>query len=179
MHLTLKWTYNLQRLNAIKEFSTSFLSLILHTVNLLIRKKILSLTLSKIIAVSRSSTLLRFSIMGRSECPTKEGYLGVGLPASRKVWTFPLCWISPHQNTESLWPLITDHILALAAFRKILSKYFCKKNPPPENLLLQLSKVSFLPPSSSSFHLITLCKIDLWLYLLLLYHFLTLGIDFD
>ena len=39
------------------------------------------------------------------------------------------------------------------------------------NLLLTLSKMSFLPLSNSNFHLITLCKLHLCLQPLLLYHF--------
>ena len=52
--------------------------------------------------------------------------------------------------------------------------------PQPEkflliNFLLQKSKVSFLCSSNSNFHLITLYNLHLWLYPLLLYHFLTSG----
>ena len=108
-------------MNAIKEFATSFVNL--HAVNLLIWKKILSLTLFKIITVNGSSTLLRVFLMGRSGCPTKGGNLG-GLPASQKVWTFPLCWISP--PLKNWVPQITDYILGkkvlVIAFRQILSK---------------------------------------------------------
>ena len=111
------------RLNPIKEFATSFINL--HAVHLLIQKKILSLTLFKIIAVSGLSILLRVFLMGRSGHPTTWGHLG-GLPASQKVWTFPFCWISPPlKNWVSLSP-ITDYILkkkiSLIAFRQILSK---------------------------------------------------------
>ena len=52
--------------------------------------------------------------------------------------------------------------------------------PQPEkflliNFLLQQSKVSFLCPSNSNLNLITSYNLHLWLYPLLLYHFLTSG----
>ena len=63
-------------------------------VNSFIWKKILSLTLFKTITVSRSSILLRVFLQGRPGCPTKKKNWG-NLPASQKVWIFPICWISP------------------------------------------------------------------------------------
>ena len=78
-------------MNAIKEFAISFSSLTLHAVNLLLWKKILSLTLFKIITVSRSSIFLRVFLMGILGCSTKGGNEGVFLQA--QVWTFPFCWI--------------------------------------------------------------------------------------
>ena len=92
----------------------------------MIWKKILSLTLFKIITVSESSTLLRVFLMGRSGCPTKGGNLE-SLPASQKVWTFIFCSISPPlKNWVSLSPDHRLHIrkkVSLRAFRKILSKH--------------------------------------------------------
>ena len=87
-------------MNAIEEFATSFLSLKLHAVNILIWKKIPSLALFKIITASKSSTLLRIVLMRRSGCPTKGGNLG-GLPASQKFWTFPFCWMPPQPKKMS------------------------------------------------------------------------------
>ena len=59
------------------------------------------------------------------DIPLMEGIWG-GFPAKQKVLTFPFCWISPQQKTESPCPLITDHILekmvSLIAFRQTLSK---------------------------------------------------------
>ena len=95
------------------------------TVSLLISKKILSLTLFKIITGSRSSTLLRVFLMGRSGCPTKKKNERWGsLPVSQKVWSFPFCWKSPPaKNWDHLSP---DHRYigkkVLIAFRQILSK---------------------------------------------------------
>ena len=112
-------------MNAIEEFATSLLSLNLHAVITLIWKKILSHTLFKFITISRSSTLLRVFLMGRSGCRTKEGNLA-GLLASQKVWTFPFCWIStPLKNWFPLSPDHTQYIgkkVSLTAFRQILSK---------------------------------------------------------
>ena len=68
------------RLNTIKKWKivSSFSSLILHAVNFLLWKKI--------ITVSRPTTLKVF-LMGRSGCPTRRGkwVRGRGLPASLKV----------------------------------------------------------------------------------------------
>ena len=93
----------------------------------MIWKKILSLTLFKIITVSESSTLLRVFLMGRSGCPTKGENL-VGLPVRQKIWAFILCFISSPLKNEPFCPLITDYILekrvSLIAFRNILSKFF-------------------------------------------------------
>ena len=112
-------------MNAIEEFATSLLSLNLHAVITLIWKKILSHTLFKFITISRSSTLLRVFLMGRSGCPTKGGNLA-RLLASQKVWTFPFCCIStPLKNWVPLSPDHTQYIgkkVSLTAFRQILSK---------------------------------------------------------
>ena len=111
-------------MNAIEEFATSLLSLNLYAVIILIWKKILSLSLLKFITVSRSSTLLRVFLMGRSGCPSKGGNLA-GLLASQKVWTFPFCWISPLlKNWVPLSPYHSQYIgkKSLTAFRQILSK---------------------------------------------------------
>ena len=87
-------------MDAIEEFATSFLSLNLHAVNILIWKKIPSLTLFKIITVSRSSTLLRVFMIGKLGCPTKGGKLWA-VPESQNVWNFPFCWISLPPKTLS------------------------------------------------------------------------------
>ena len=113
-------------MNGLEKFATSFLFLNLHAVIILIWKKILSLTLFKIITVSRSSTLLRVFLMGRSGCPTKRGNLG-GLSGSQKVWTFSFCWVSPPPKKLS-HPVPRSHSIywkervSLTAFREILSK---------------------------------------------------------
>ena len=110
------------RLNAVEEFATCPLSLNLHALNILIWKKILSLTLLKIITVSRSSTLLSVFLMGRSGCPTKRGNLG-GLPASQTVWTFPFFWISsPLKSWVLLFPDHTPYIGEKTAFS--LTKFY-------------------------------------------------------
>ena len=112
-------------MNAIEEFATSFLSLKLHAVNILIWKKIPSLALFKIITASKSSTLLRIVLMRRSGCPTKGRNLG-GLPASQKFWTFPFCWMSPQPKKMSP-PVPWSHSIywkkkvSPTAFRQILS----------------------------------------------------------
>ena len=62
----------MDRLNAIKQFATSF-SLTLHAANLLLWKKILSFTLFKVLTVSRPSTLLKVFLMRRLGCATKGG----------------------------------------------------------------------------------------------------------
>ena len=75
-----------RRLNTIKEFVTSFQSLILNAADFLLWKKILSITLFKMITVSRPSTLVRFFLMGRSWCTTKGGlWVGVGSPPPCKL----------------------------------------------------------------------------------------------
>ena len=94
-------------------------------VSLLISKKILSLTLFKIITGSRSSSLLRVFLMGRSGCPTKKKNERWGsLPVSQKVWSFSFCWKSPPaKNWDHLSPdnrYIGKKVLI--AFRQILSK---------------------------------------------------------
>ena len=77
------------------KFVTSLSSLTLHTVNLLLWKKILSLTLFKIITVSRTTTLIRVFLMGRSGYPTKGGnWVRVSLQGLH-ARTFLFCWISP------------------------------------------------------------------------------------
>ena len=112
MLLTLKWMDNVQWIECH------------HAVNILIWKKIISFILFKMITVSRSSTLLRFLLMGRSGCPIKGGKLG-GLPTSQKVWTFRFCWISlPSKNWVPLSCDQTPYIgkkVCLTAFRQTLS----------------------------------------------------------
>ena len=63
--------YNFSWLSTIKDFVTSFPSLTLYAVNLLLLKKIISLTFCKTITVSRTSKILRIFLMGRSEFSTK------------------------------------------------------------------------------------------------------------
>ena len=112
MLLTLKWIDNL---------ATSFSSLILHAANLLLWKKIFSLTYFENITVSRPITLLTVFFMGRLGSSTKGARRG--LPASPKVWTFLFCWISPPPNKwfPLVSPLITDHML-----EKLLDKFYQK-----------------------------------------------------
>ena len=78
------------RWNTIREFATSFPSLILHAVNLLVWKKTFLLTLVKIIAISRPNTLLRDFLMGRSECLTKGRNWGGGISRKPKILNFLL-----------------------------------------------------------------------------------------
>ena len=102
-------------------------------------KKILSLTLFKIISVSRSSTLLRIFLMGRSRCPTMGDNWGVGLPpASVKVLTPPFFWIHPppHQKIESPCPS-RDHW----PFKEILAKFF------PATCIFSYTIVTYLKSS--------------------------------
>ena len=70
----------LRRLNTIKDFATPFLSLTSHTINLLLWKKIVSLTLFKIITVITSSTLIRVFFVGGSGYETEGRGLGTALP---------------------------------------------------------------------------------------------------
>ena len=125
MLFTLNGWIFFSRLSVVKEFATYFLSLHLYSVNILIWKKIISFTFFKIITVSSSSTLLRVFLMGISGSPTKGGNLG-GPPASQKVWTSPICWISPPSKNLLPCPLITLHILGkkgtLTTFIQILWK---------------------------------------------------------
>ena len=97
-------------MNAIKGFATSFSSLTLDAINLLLWKKILSLTLFKISTVSRPSTLLRVFDMGRLVCPAKRecGSHCGGLPANPKVLTFSFSWISRWPKIKSPCPSL-DH----------------------------------------------------------------------
>ena len=111
------------RLNAIKEFANPFLSLNLHAVNILIWKKVLSLTLFKIITVSRSSTLLRVFLMGVSGCPTKGGNLGV-FQQARKFELSNSVGYYPHQKIKFSCPLIILHILKKRYLLQILDKFY-------------------------------------------------------
>ena len=70
-------------MNGIEEFATSFLSLNLHAVSILIWKKMLSLTLFKIITVSWSGTLLRVFLMADQVVPLKEVICGVPQQAKK------------------------------------------------------------------------------------------------
>ena len=127
MFLTLKWTDIFSRLSTIKIFVTYFSSVILHPVNLLLRKKILSLTLFKIITVSRPSTLIRIFLKERSGCPTKGRNWAGDFRASPKMWTFPSVGYHPRSKIESLC-LSPDHRpyiekkVSLIAFRQVLTK---------------------------------------------------------
>ena len=101
------------RLNTIKEFATFFSSLTLHAINLLLWKKILSLTIFKIITVNRSSFLLRVFLLGRSGYPTNRGHCRWGSTCKSKSLNFPL--LLDINSSKKLSPpvplLITDHIL--------------------------------------------------------------------
>ena len=103
------------RLSTIKEFVTSFSSLTLHAIDLLLWKKILSFTLSKIVTVSRQSILLRFFFLERLGCSTN--------------WTLSFFCISP--PPKNWFPLsVSDHKpyvgkkVFLIALRQILLKIF-------------------------------------------------------
>ena len=76
-------------MNAIKDFATSFTSLNLHAINFLLWKKILSLTIFKIINVNRPRTFsFWFHLWGHQDSPLREG-LG--------LW-----WLTPQgQNFEN------------------------------------------------------------------------------
>ena len=93
-----------------KELASSFSPLTLHAVNLLLSKKILSLTLLKIMTVTRPSTILRVFLMGKLGCPTKEGNWGVFLKVQK--FKFPLLLdITPTKKlSHPVPPLITGHI---------------------------------------------------------------------
>ena len=117
------------RLNSIKKFAIFFSSLTSHAINLLLRKKILSLILYKIITVSRPNTLLMIFLMERSWCPTKGGNFWEGSPSKSKSLNFPLLLdITLHQKIESPCPSLdhSSHIgkknISLIAFRPILPK---------------------------------------------------------
>ena len=91
-------------------FDTSFSSLILHAVNLLLWKKILSLTLLRIITVyTDQAPFSEFSLLRDQDVALRERILGkMGgeggiLPARPQVWTLPFCWISP---TPKNWVLL-------------------------------------------------------------------------
>ena len=117
MLLTLK---RMDRLNAITEFTTSFPSLTLHADYLLLWKKIHSLTVFKIITVSRPRTLLSVSLMRRLGCPTK-GEDWRGSSCKPKSLNFPLLLdITP---TKNLSPHVGKKV-SLIAFKQIDPKIF-------------------------------------------------------
>ena len=109
-------------MNIIKESATSFSSFILNAVNLLLLKKIIFLTVFKIITVSRKNIIYRVFLMGRSKCPTREENCG---SSPRKRKTFLVCWLSaPNKKVYVPCPfLITDQTLwkkvSPIAFRQI------------------------------------------------------------
>ena len=149
MLLTFKWMIIFTRFNPIKEFATSFLSLVLHAVNLLIWKKILSLILFKIMTVYRLNTLLRVLLMGRSGCqdvPLREGkfsfFFGGGSPYKPKSLNFALLWDITPTKIYPPCPLITDYILgkkvSLIAFREILPKIL------PEGCIFSNTIINYL-----------------------------------
>ena len=99
-------------MNTVKEFATFIPSLILHAVNLLLWKKILSLTLFKIITASRPSTLLKVFLMGKSGCPNNRGNRGGELPLpAKKFELLP----SVRYTLTKKSPI---------AFRQVLPKFF-------------------------------------------------------
>ena len=81
------------------KFITRFSSFTLHAVNILLWKKIFSLTFSKVITASRPATLIRVFLMVRSGCITKGERVRT-LPTSPKVLTSPFCWNCSHQKIE-------------------------------------------------------------------------------
>ena len=85
------------------KFITRFSSFTLHAVNILLWKKIFSLTFSKVITASRPATLIRVFLMVRSRCITKGERVRT-LPTSPKVLTSPFCWNCSHQKIEYLHP---------------------------------------------------------------------------
>ena len=85
------------------KFITRFSSFTLHAVNILLWKKIFSLTFSKVITASRPATLIRVFLMVRSGCITKGERVRT-LPTSPKVLTSPFCWNCSHQKIEYLHP---------------------------------------------------------------------------
>ena len=102
------------RLNVVKDFSFSFSSLTLHAVNLLLQKKIISLTLFKTITASRPSTVLRVFPKGRLWCPVNGGNwqeAGWGDPWKPKSLNFCLLLdITPTKKSPHVHPMIIDHI---------------------------------------------------------------------
>ena len=134
-------------------------------VNLFIWKKILSLNLFKIITVSRSSTLLRVFLMGRSGCSTMKNNLGES-PCMPKSQNFPLLLNVSTTNHDflkrligtkfqqdylpELFPIVPLNIHEKPGYGGIppnsqkCTHLLHQKNSPLWNLLL-LSKVSFLP----------------------------------
>ena len=99
-------------MNTVKEFATFIPSLILHAVNMLLWKKILSLTLFKIITASRPSTLLKVFLMGKSGCPNNRGNRGGELPLpAKKFELLP----SVRYTLTKKSPI---------AFRQVLPKFF-------------------------------------------------------
>ena len=168
MFLTFKWTDIFSRLNTIKLFVTYFSSLILHPVNVLLWKKILSLTLFKVITVSIPSTLIRIFFMERSGCPTKGRNWVEDFRASPKMWTFPFCWISPPLKNWDPCPS-PDHRphiekkVSLIAFRQVLAKLWkdmMELSPLIQNSIQQ----DYLPelylrhlPSYQKCHLLWCC----------------------
>ena len=114
-------------MNTIKIFVTSFPSLTLHAVNLLLWKKIPSLTPFKIITVKGPGTLTRVFLVGRSGCPTMGGNWVGDFPARPKIWTFPFCWISPPLKSRVLCPSSDDrpHIeKKISLIKQIVTKIF-------------------------------------------------------
>ena len=101
------------RSNTITLFVSSFLTLTLNAVNLLLWKKIFWQTLFKIITVNRPSTNIRvlvFSLCGDDDVSLRER---LGLPASPKMWALPFCWKLPSLKNgfcEDYRPLsMVDH----------------------------------------------------------------------
>ena len=97
----------------------------------MLRKKILSLTLYKIITVSRPNTLLMIFLMERSWCPTKGGNFLGGRGISQQARKFELSpsigYYSPPENWVPLsfpWSQLTywKKNISLIAFRPILPK---------------------------------------------------------
>ena len=127
MFLTLKWMDNLQQIKHEQNICHLFLIFNLTCCKFVALKEIISITLFKIITVSKPSTLLRVFLMGRSWCPTKERNWVGDLPASPEMWTYSFFWISPPLKNwfpPSLsWSQITYwKKVSLIAFRQILPK---------------------------------------------------------
>ena len=118
-------------MNTSKDLVISFPSLSLHAVNLLLWKRIISVTLFKIITVIRSSTLLGVLFIGDQDFQPRKG-LGRALPTHAQNFEPPLSvGCHPHKKVEFyLFPSCLtsspcwSHTTSLIAFRQILPTIF-------------------------------------------------------
>ena len=102
----------LYRLNTIKDFASSFPSLTLHAVNLLLWRKIISLTLFKFITIIRPSTLLRVLYMGDEDLQLREGLRRALILPIKNLNPLLFFHASPHPSLDP----------SLIAIRYILQK---------------------------------------------------------